>query len=456
MRDEQNDYDTLVSEDGSSMAAGHRKYNSFCEWYMVFCFTFLLMEAFFNSDLGKMLEDRNYWFTRLTPWNLLPSVMYFYTFGLVIGGGILAAGRDNERIPSKGVLAFTLVCILILVSAAYGAYMKNYDWHRDMRRIILPAIVVPWTVVLAHNIRFNIVMGRFIKIALFFAIANLIRGILFFKGGGRTYAEVELSSGSWQADFGLILPYAFAFSRSITSVKGSKLTVVILAMGIMAPLHKQTIAMFLVANTFLLFMVMYTGRGNVRLSKTILTLFLMGFFGFVFGVFLLSLGGGAAKSFIENRIFKEGRRKEFMSGSGRLEIWRESLVRWTQKPVFGEGLGAAHVTRTYKEGLRSVPVHNFVIQMLMQTGLVGFSIVFISMLLWLIRAVRTLKYESDPEFFWVRLGMVSYVVALMVTCLFGYYIAARCISFTLWFVIALETYGHSRIYHQWRQEAAYV
>ena len=441
-------YDNLVSdEDWSPAVFDERQKKSGWEWYLVFCFTLILLEAFFNADIGRMLEAREYWFTRIVFWKALPTDLYFLGAGFIIGLAILAGGSGSGRAPSKGVLGFVLLWVLYGVAAAYGGYVGNPEWHRDFRNVILPSVVVPWAIVLAHQVRMDVVMSRIIKISLLLAFANMVRGLLFFARGG-TAADEPFSSGSWQADFGLLLVYLLAFSRSISGNKGSKLSVVILAVGVLAPLHKQTLAIFLVANVFLLFMVVYNGRGNVNLSRTLLTVILLVVFGTIFGTVLLSLGGGAARDFLYERILKGGRQEELMSGTGRSEIWKEALVRWTKKPVLGEGLGAAHLVSTYERGIWWVPTHNYALQMLMQTGIIGFLLIFVVMMSWMVRAVKTLKYEVDPHLFWVRMALTSYIVALLITCLFGYYLAARCVAYTFWLLIGFETYAHSRFYSQ--------
>jgi O-antigen ligase len=240
-----------------------------------------------------------------------------------------------------------------------------------------------------------------------------------------------------------------AFSRSISgSSKGSKLSVAILAVGILAPLHKQTLAIFVFANMFLLFMVIYNGRGNVKLSRTILTVGLLLILGVIFAKVLLSLGGGAAQDFLNERILKSGRRAELMSGSGRTAIWMDAVHRWSKKPIFGEGLGAEYLASSYQRGLWWVPIHNYALQMLLQTGIVGFAIIFSITLSWIARALRTVKFEPEPDVLWVRFGIISYILAFLVTCLFGYYLAARAVTFMFWLIIAMETYYHSRIYQQ--------
>ena len=444
-------YEPELQQDSYTSFESPVSYNKGWEWYLVFCFTLILLEAFFNTAIGSIFEREDVWITKMLPWNILPTDLYFLGIGLIVGIGIWIGSPASGRIPSKGVFGIVLLWVLYGAAGIYGGYVDNVDWHRDFRNVILPSLVLPWAVALSSQVRMDVVMNRIIKISLLLAVGNMVRGILFFARGG-TAEEEAFSPGSWQADFGLLLPYILAFSRSITGNKGSKLSVVILALGILAPLHKQALAIFVVANVFLLFMVLYSGKGNVNLSRTLLTVGLLLVFGTLFVVVLLSLGGGAAQDFLYERILKGGRREELMTGTSRLFIWQDALSRWTQKPIFGEGLGAAYLSSTYDRGPVWVPFHNYALQMLVQTGIVGFLIISFVLFSWVLRAFKTIKFETDATVFWVRLGFFSYIVALLVTCLFGYYLAARSVAYMFWLLIAFETYAHSRVYYQWQQE----
>jgi O-antigen ligase len=446
MTEELNYNDSMLAEEWYSQADDEKHYNKGWEWYLVFCFFYIILEGFFNSDIGRILQAQEYWFTRILPWLALPTDLYFLGIGFIIGLGIIITDSGSGRAPSKGVFGFVLIWILYSLAAAYGGFMHNPAWHQDFRNVILPSIVVPWAVALTHQVRMEVVMSRIIKLSLPFAIANMVRGLLFFAHGGRTAVAELMSSGSWQADFNLLLPYLMAFSQNIVGNKGSKISVAILAIGILAPLHKQTLAIFVFANLFLLFMAIYNGKGNVKLSRTLLTVVLLVIFGAIFAKILLSIGGGAAQDFLNERILKSGRRSELVSGSGRTAIWMDAITRWSRKPVFGEGLGAEYLATSYTKGLWWVPIHNYALQMLLQTGIVGFTIIFIVTFTWIARALRTIKYEPDPDVLWIRFGVNSYILALLATCLFGYYLAARCVTFMFWLLIAMETYYHSRIY----------
>src|SRR4030042_5574616 len=103
-------YDNLVSdEDWSPAVLDERQQKSGWEWYLVFCFTLILLEAFFNADIGRMLEAREYWFTRIVFWNALPTDLYFLGAGFIIGLAILAGGYGSGRAPSQGGLGFCLL-----------------------------------------------------------------------------------------------------------------------------------------------------------------------------------------------------------------------------------------------------------------------------------------------------------------------------------------------------------
>jgi hypothetical protein len=190
------DYELEMQQELYSFSDTEKYYNKGWEWYLVFCFFIIIVEGFFTSDIGRVLEAKEYWFTRILPWNALPTDLYFLGFGFLVGMWIMMSDSGSGRAPSKGVFGFVLLWIVYSLAAAYGGVVHNPAWHQDFRNVILPSVVVPWAIVLTHQVRMDVVMNRIVKVSLLFAVGNVVRGLLFFAHGGRTAAEEALASGS--------------------------------------------------------------------------------------------------------------------------------------------------------------------------------------------------------------------------------------------------------------------
>jgi O-antigen ligase len=307
-------------------------------------------------------------------------------------------------------------------------------------------------IVLAQNIRYDVVLSRIIKIAIPFAVWNMIAGIRFFAIGA-PIGPPELSYAPWQGDSVLLLAYVLAFARTIGGGKAAKLPLIILALGVLAPLHKPTMATFLGANIIMLYLAARSRLkvGTVRTGKIILVLSLLLIAGIGFGKYLFGLSEGAAGKYLRRRILKRaGATTRDITGA-RLEMWEECADLWKTNPIMGKGLG--HKLHGTHRGIPfPLPIHNIVVQTLMQTGLIGLIIVAIAAITWFWRSIKTLAWETVPTRVWPRLGLVTYIFTILLATLYGESLAVRCISFTFWIAVAMETAAHSQLIHWSLQE----
>ncbi|MHC4332760.1 MAG: hypothetical protein ACYSUV_03300, partial [Planctomycetota bacterium] len=143
--------------------------NGMFRWYLTACFAYLLIEGVFYARIEDMLIARAHWLFRLTPYNFWPSVLYFYGAGFAIGLCIIMTGRRSWHVPIKGFVAYLTLWFVYLGWGLYGGFLRNRWWHRDVRSTILPAIVVPWVVVLAQNVRYEVILSRIYKLCVPFA-----------------------------------------------------------------------------------------------------------------------------------------------------------------------------------------------------------------------------------------------------------------------------------------------
>jgi O-antigen ligase len=189
---------------------------------------------------------------------------------------------------------------------------------------------------------------------------------------------------------------------------------------------------------------------SIRIGNAAVVLVALGCGGLVFGSVLMSVGDGAGKRFILDRIFKYHVRahKRDVAG-GRLDLWMAAVRDWASSPLIGTGLGQRIVVGGGSQGkVRAVPLHNLYIQTLAQTGLVGFSIVSIAVLTWYVRAHRAIQIEPDERQFWPRFGMFTYVVTLLFGSIYNGVMPVSCLAFLFWICVGLETGAHSQQDHR--------
>lgn len=192
-------------------------YSRLAEWYITACMTYLLIEAFFHKFIEHALKSQTYWFLNLTPWKTLPSVLWFFSFGLLFGIFIFLSKKEG-LVPIRGKALFFSLWLVILFATFHGKIAGYPTWLATFRQTILPSVIVFWVAPLAQSIRYKVILSRFITISLPLAVINLFYGINFFAGGA-IISKDSLFTASWIGTYILILAYLAAFARIIAGQK---------------------------------------------------------------------------------------------------------------------------------------------------------------------------------------------------------------------------------------------
>lgn len=439
------------SQTGSIESCGNSYFqpSGLAEWYITACMGCLLVEAYFYNFMDYTLKSRAYWFLSLTPWNTWPSAMWFFSVGLLFGI-FISMSKKEGLVPIRGKALFLLLWLVILFGAFHGKITGYPIWLATFRQTILPSVIVFWVVVLAQSIRYEVILSRFIVISLPFAVLNIFYGINFFAGGA-IISKDSLFGASWYGTFILILAYLAAFARTIAGQKNARITLIILFCGILAPLHKPVIATFAFSNILLLFLAFRVRKsgGNIRIGKIFIVIIILLIVGMIGGSIIFGLGNEAASRYLVDRILKGGEGGKDLSG-GRLGMWADCLKIWTEHPVFGTGLGR-RLYGTDESGIPfALPIHNLLIQILMETGLIGFLILILTVGGWLNRSFKTLTWETRSDRLWPRLVIITWVATMLFSALFGEPLTVMPIAFIFWMMLAFECASHSQMI-QWYQ-----
>ena len=129
---------------------------------------------------------------------------------------------------------------------------------------------------------------------------------------------------------------------------------------------------------------------------------------------------------------------------GRTHMWRDSLNIFIDFPIFGTGLDTfKFIYAKYKtlEIASSINfAHNDYLQLLVETGIIGFTLIMIPLYIFLKTALGKIKYYSSRrDFFaaYVRLGALCGIISILIHSLvdFNLHIPANAIYFS--FLIGL-------------------
>lgn len=141
------------------------------------------------------------------------------------------------------------------------------------------------------------------------------------------------------------------------------------------------------------------------------------------------------ENFIKERVNESGIVYLGDFSGGRMIIWTNAYKKWQEKPIFGNGMG----TSVAKRDETIAQIHNYYLQALMDTGLVGLSILILCWYIWYRRVFRTIRsYEWDKKKT-IYASMLSVVVAYFFYATYGLPMVYLGASHFFWVVAALLT-----------------
>lgn len=104
----------------------------------------------------------------------------------------------------------------------------------------------------------------------------------------------------------------------------------------------------------------------------------------------------------------------------RLRMWLECLSRFTERPLFGYGAGIQNTWDMLEEsGINAVHAHNFVLQTLMEGGLVALGIMGV-LGFWVIRNGLRLLRSDRTRAFWMGFAVLMFAAAFIIHGLVDY------------------------------------
>jgi O-antigen ligase len=137
---------------------------------------------------------------------------------------------------------------------------------------------------------------------------------------------------------------------------------------------------------------------------------------------------------------------------GRLNIWRGGFYNLAQAPWFGRGIGSYYLMLAWHweafptaEEWNWNPIfenaHNYFIQMLVETGIVGGGLFLLIVALVLYQGLRAAVIHRGEERA-ILVGVLCGILAFLLTCLTGHPLLVVDVNLWFWFVVALLFVPH--------------
>lgn len=414
-------------------------YSRIAEWFVLILWVLMCLEGLLNRYIEPVVKERSAFWARLTPWLLMPSDVLFYGLIFWILLLVVLLGRRSGYRTSRGIG----LLIALLVFGAFGAIhgkiagAEGNLWLEDLRQICLRAIFVPLFCILATSIRLEKMAKVFCRICVILAIYNGIMGILKLL----QLIEPYRYGHSFSGEVVLILAFSFILVRFMLTGKGSKFIMVVLAFGIVLPLRKTSLGSFVIALFLCPFISWWFGKrqGFIIYLRSIKLMVVLGVMVTIMMYFALTIGGGEGKRYLAQRWLKThvGTASRDIT-SGRLAAYQWGLEQWTQHPFLGTGFGFRKTIVTEHE-VRTIIVHSLPITILFETGLIGFLIFYTVFVIWFRRIYRFFRTAPDVIALWPLVAMFSWVMTVLIACLFGRMIAYGPIGFMFWICIGFLT-----------------
>ncbi len=350
---------------------------------------------------------------RIIGFHLFPSEIWF----IFIGNALLflIVGNNHFRVEKR---IFTDARPLFLVLGVYSLWfvygsLAGNDWAlQEFREMVFTALSLPPILYFASRQSAWRIVEKFLLPGVLAVLAISIIGAedtaLILATVFVSYFAFRLLYKSPWALIGLglaSLPFLLKFAKPMLGL-----------------------FLFCVAASFVIAGHMNPRSVNWILSKFKIKIVLIGLsillVLFIAVAAINAWSGGAIEQIIRLYFLKErlGASGDVVYGDmsgGRFAVWRAALESWLQRPLIGHGLGAE--VEAYSKGWVTIPqFHNYIVQALHNTGLIGLLLIAGGWLRWLLRSLKKVYLIRDINEKVVLASMLVYVFGVLFYGLYGH------------------------------------
>lgn len=375
---------------------------------MVLILTEAVFYEYFSDLANSSFTTRN-----VIGFHLFPSEIWFIFFGNALL--FLIIGSDRFRIstaPFRDVGPIFLVLGVYSLWFVYGSQAGNSWALREFREMVFTALSLPPILFFGYRINPRRVVRKFIVPG---TVAVLAASVISVENTALMLATFFVSYYVLRLLFGNVWSLAwFGLVSLAFLLKFSKPMIVLFV--------------FCVGLSFLLASYLNPKSINWILSKFKIRVVLIGLA--ILGI--LAAGayalnwylGGLIEQVIRVYFLKErlGSGGGVVMGDltgGRMAMWKAAIESWLNRPLLGHGLGAE--IEAYSKGwVTATQFHNYTIQALHNTGLVGLALIASGWTTWLFRTFRKVSSVADLDDRIVMGSMLAYVCGLLFFGMYGH------------------------------------
>lgn len=371
--------------------------------------------------------------------HLWPSQIWFLLFGslLAITDLFRRQLRIDRYIVKRSIPIF-IVLLVYFLWTFYGLYLGNEAAIDLFREMLYAAFCFPAVLYMAQYVNVDEVFDKYFIITLI---------IFIFLGINSTFIRVIPFISQPSNDILLVSSFTYAYFLLLAVWKSVYIVPAFLAtLPILVNINKPMIVLIGVLPIVIFFLIMVCTRKKLKYSLNIRSMKITGVFVIMFSVIILaalilnSILDGQIEmifrdTFIKQRVSDTGQIYFGDMSGGRFTLWTNAIELWRSRPILGNGLGTAVPIRT--ETLAQI--HNYYIQALMDTGLLGTGILSISWIVWFRRITATLRSYEWTYTKIIYTALLTFVAGNFVFAIYGLPLTYLGAAHFFWVAIALLT-----------------
>lgn len=371
--------------------------------------------------------------------HLWPSQLWFLFFGSLLAVTDLFRRqlRIDRYIVKRSIPIFVVLLVYFLWTF-YGLYLGNEAAIDLFREMLYAAFCFPAVLYMAQYVQVEEIFDKYFIITLL---------VFLFLGVNSTFIRVAPFIAQPTNDILLISSFTYAYFLLLAVWKSVYIVPAFLAtLPILVNINKPMIALIGMLPMVIFFLIIVCTRKKLKYSLNIRSLKITGVFVVMFSGIILAaiilntiLDGQIEiifrDTFIKQRVNTTGQVYFGDMSGGRFTLWTNAIELWKTRPILGNGLGTAVPIRT--ETLAQI--HNYYIQALMDTGIVGTGILTMSWIVWFRRVTSTLRSLEWNYTKILYTALLSYVASNFVFAIYGLPLIYLGAAQFFWVAIALLT-----------------
>lgn len=371
--------------------------------------------------------------------HLWPSQIWFLIFGslLAITDLFHRKLRIDRFILKRSTPIFAVLTVYFLWTF-YGIYLGNEAAIDSFREMLYAAFCFPAVLYMAQYVKVDEIFDKYFFITLV---------VFIFIGINSTFIRILPFIEQPSNNVLMVSSFTYAYFLLLAVWKSVYIIPAFLAtLPILVNINKPMIALIGMLPLVIFFLVMVCTRKKLKYSLNIRSLKITGVFVIMFSGFILAalylnhiLNGQIEMifrdTFIKQRVSDTGQIYFGDISGGRFTLWTNAIELWKSRPLLGNGLGTAVPIRT--ETLAQI--HNYYIQALMDTGLLGTGILALSWIVWFRRVTATLRSSDWNYTKIIYTALLTFVAGNFVFAIYGLPLIYLGAAHFFWVSIALLT-----------------